>query len=130
MPVASEIAGNVDACIRNSSQCLVGVYYFAGWWEPLPNKYAPHGKDWRKDYPGRVPVLGQYNDQPTMDKEIVAAAQFGVDFFQILWYPIDDARNRISLICQPAGIRARGKILAHHLSCPRVGNGGPPWNRF
>ena len=94
--VEDTAAGNVDACNRDSSQCLVGVYYFAGWWEPLPNKYAPHGRDWRKDYPGRVPVLGQYNDQPTMDKEIVAAAQFGVDFFQILWYPVDDAKSRMA----------------------------------
>ncbi len=78
------------------SQCLVGAYYFAGWWEPHPNKYAPHGTDWRKDYPGRVPTLGQYNDQPTMDKEIVAAAEFGVDFFQILWYPVDDAKSRMA----------------------------------
>lgn len=83
-----------EARHEDSSRCLVGAYYFAGWWEPLPNKYAPHGKDWREDYPERVPVLGQYNDQPTMDKEIVAAAEFGVDFFQILWYPVDDAKSR------------------------------------
>jgi hypothetical protein len=31
--------------------------------------------------------LGQYNDQETMDREIITAAQYGVDFFQILWYP-------------------------------------------
>lgn len=41
-------------------------------------------------------MLGQYNDQPTIDKEIVAAAEFRVDFFQILWYSVDDARNRIT----------------------------------
>lgn len=79
---------------RRSSRCLVGAYYFAGWWEPLPNKYAPHGEDWRDDFPGRVPLLGQYNDQPTMDKEIAAATEYGVDFFQILWYPVDDAQRR------------------------------------
>jgi hypothetical protein len=76
------------------SRCLVGVHYFAGWWKPLPNKYIHRGTDWRQDYPGRVPLLGLYNDQPTMDKEIVTAARFGVDFFQILWYPVDDMRRR------------------------------------
>ncbi len=70
---------------------LVGVEYFAGWWEELPNKW--HGKgwspaeaDWRQQYPGRVPVLGCYNDQATMDREIAAAAEHGVDFFSLLWY--------------------------------------------
>jgi len=87
-------AGNGETAEPDQSRCLVGVYYFAGWWKPLPNKYTPHGRDWRKDYPGRVPLLGQYNDQPTMDKEIVAAAKHGVDFFQILWYPVEDARSR------------------------------------
>ena len=66
---------------------LVGIYYFAGWWRDAPNKWAPHGPDWRADYPERIPVLGQYNDQKTMDREIEAASVHGVDFFQILWYP-------------------------------------------
>ena len=88
---ADDIAAGSGGMGRpDSSRCLVGIYYFAGWWEPLPNKYTPDGKDWRKDYVGRVPLLGQYNDQPTMDKEIVAAAESGVDFFQILWYPVDE----------------------------------------
>lgn len=92
---AEDPAVNAEvANTRDLSRCLVGVHYFAGWWEPLPNKYTPHGTDWRKNFPGRVPLLGQYNDQPTMDKEIVTAAQFGVDFFQILWYPIEDAKAR------------------------------------
>jgi Neutral/alkaline non-lysosomal ceramidase, N-terminal/Glycosyltransferase WbsX len=66
---------------------LVGVYYFCGWWRDLPNKWVVEGKDWRNDWPGRVPLLGQYNEQPTMDREIAAAADHGVDFFQFLWYP-------------------------------------------
>ena len=66
---------------------LVGVYYFAGWWQKPPNKWTTDGHDWRPDYPGRIPVLGQYNDQWTMDQEIIAASSHGVDFFQILWYP-------------------------------------------
>ena len=70
---------------------LVGINYFAGWWEDLPNKWHGHGwtaqePDWRKRFPERVPLLGCYNDQPTMDREIVAAAEHGVDFFSILWY--------------------------------------------
>lgn len=67
---------------------LVGVDYFCGWWREQPNKYAPHGIDWRTQYPGRVPLLGEYNEQATMDAEIKAAAEHGVDFFQILWYPL------------------------------------------
>jgi len=65
---------------------LIGVNYFAGWWKPLPNKWVVGGKDWREHYPGRVPLLGQYNEQETMDREIIAAAEHGVDFFLILWY--------------------------------------------
>lgn len=73
---------------------LTGVNYFAGWWEPLPNKWRRHGSsqsseygdDWRPDFPERVPLLGCFNTQETMDKEILAAAEYGVDFFPILWY--------------------------------------------
>ena len=77
---------------------LVGASYFAGWWEPLPNKWHRHassrstqqGDDWRSDFPERVPLLGCYNNQETMDKEIQAAADHGVDFFPILWYYMKD----------------------------------------
>lgn len=65
---------------------LIGVDYFAGWWKPLPNKWVVGGQDWREKYPGRIPLLGQYNEQETMDREIIAAAEHGVDFFLILWY--------------------------------------------
>ncbi|MDO8588207.1 MAG: glycoside hydrolase family 99-like domain-containing protein [Armatimonadota bacterium] len=70
-------------------EVLVGVYYFAGWWKEQPNNYNVNGRDWRKDYPQRASLLGQYNDQETMDREIEAAAAHGVDFFQILWYHQD-----------------------------------------
>jgi len=73
----------------NPDRPLVGVSYFAGWWPESPNKWES-GKpraDWRPRYPGRVPLLGEYNSQQVMDKEIVAAAGHGVDFFAILWYP-------------------------------------------
>jgi hypothetical protein len=66
---------------------LVGVNYFPGWWRPLPNKWQDRREeDWRVRFPERVPVLGEYNDQATMDREIKAAADAGVDFFSILWY--------------------------------------------
>jgi hypothetical protein len=76
-----------SAMSSQDDEYLVGVYYFAGWWRESPNKWAPHGPDWRADYPERVPILGQYNEQRTMDREIIAASSHGVDFFQILWYP-------------------------------------------
>lgn len=68
---------------------LVGVSYFAGWWPPPRSKWqTPRtGVDWREKFPERVPLLGEYNSQETMDQEIVAAASHGVDFFAILWYP-------------------------------------------
>ncbi|MEQ8849571.1 glycoside hydrolase family 99-like domain-containing protein [Botrimarina sp.] len=72
---------------------LVGVTYFAGWWEPTPNKWhsniSGEYRDWREGFPERKPLLGEYNTQPTMDAEIAAAAEHGVDFFNILWYPQD-----------------------------------------
>ena len=77
-------SGRANAAPRDY---LVGVYYFAGWWQQTPNKWMTAGRDWRPDFPGRIPVLGEYNDQETMDREIAAAARHGVDFFQILWYP-------------------------------------------
>ena len=82
-------AGLAQIAFAATSQdhCLVGVYYFAGWWEKSPNKWETGGRDWRLDYPERIPVLGQYNNQETMDREIIAASNHGVDFFQILWYP-------------------------------------------
>lgn len=66
---------------------LVLAEYFGGWWEQKPNKWNTAGRDWRLDYPERVPLLGQYNSQETMDAEIEAASSYGVDGFNILWYP-------------------------------------------
>jgi len=81
----SVVAGEQGAALPKDY--LVGIYYFAGWWQKSPNKWESGGQDWRPDYPERVPLLGEYNDQPTMDREITAASCHGVDFFQILWYP-------------------------------------------
>lgn len=66
---------------------LVGVYYFAGWWREQPHKWTTNGRDWRTEYPDRVPLLGDYVERSTMEREIEAAASHRVDFFQILWYP-------------------------------------------
>ena len=65
---------------------LVGIYYFSGWWRSCPNKYNLYGEDWRTNYPERIALLGEYNEQATMNREIAAAASHGVDFFHILWY--------------------------------------------
>ena len=66
---------------------LVGVYYFSGWSRQPPDRWVIEGQDWRNDWPARVPLLGEYNEQETMDREIAAAADHAVHFFQILWYP-------------------------------------------
>ncbi len=81
-----EVRGHTD-------DILVGISYFAGWWEPLPNKWTILGQDWRVRYPARVPLLGEYKNQATMDREIAAAADHGVDFFIILWYPLTAAHE-------------------------------------
>jgi hypothetical protein len=60
--------------------------YFSGWWEQSPETWERQNKDWRPLYPERVPLLGAYSSQETMDKEIAAASEYGVDFFSILWY--------------------------------------------
>ena len=78
-----------DDRVRDSKEYLVGVYYFAGWWKEFPTKYHIGGGDWRPAYPERRALLGEFNDQATMDKEITAATSHGVDFFQILWYYVD-----------------------------------------
>jgi hypothetical protein len=80
------VVGNERVAAAHS-EYLVGIYYFAGWWEKAPNKWTTAGHDWRPAFPGRIPTLGEYNDQETMDREIAAASSHGVDFFQILWYP-------------------------------------------
>lgn len=66
---------------------LIGVNYFAGWREELPNMWHDKEGDWRERYPSRVPLLGSYITQDTVDREVVVAANHGIDFFQHLWYP-------------------------------------------
>lgn len=74
---------------RASDRPLVGINYFAGWWTGPGDKWKEPWNtsvDWRPLYPERVPALGEYNAQGTMDQEIDAASSHGVDYFQILWY--------------------------------------------
>jgi len=95
---------------------LVIVNYFAGWWEPMPNKWhVPGDHDWRADYPDRVPLLGECNTQETMDHEIVAAADHGVDAFIILWYynQPDDERE--------ANARFLNRGLTNFIDSPEAG---------
>lgn len=76
--------------LAGKKEYLVGVNYFGGWWRKQPGcKYVIEGNDWRYDFPERIPVLGCFNDQETMDAEIVAASEHGVDFFLMLWYEGD-----------------------------------------
>lgn len=85
--LAQLVSAAQDQRVAPQSDYLVGIYYFAGWWHQLPNKWVTDGRDWRPDYPERLPTLGEYNDQATMDREIIAASGHRVDFFQMLWYP-------------------------------------------
>jgi hypothetical protein len=84
---------------------LVGVYYFSGWSRQPPDRWLTEARDWRKDWAGRVPLLGEYNEQPTMDREIAAAADHGVHFFQILWYPAGRSAKEWSSDPLNAGLR-------------------------
>ncbi len=77
-----------------NSEYLVGVDYFSGWWREQPNKYFATGVDWRTNFPERRALLGEFNEQETMDREISAAAANGVGFFQILWYYQGNPQNR------------------------------------
>ena len=65
---------------------LVGINYFAGWWRGAHSGWLGPGYDWRLEYPERIPALGCFSDLPTMEAEIDAASEHGVDFFQMLWY--------------------------------------------
>ena len=79
----------MHAASARLSRPLVGINYFAGWWHGEGDKWLDPrntSRDWRPQYPEGIPLLGEYNSQATMDAEIVAAADAGVDFFQILWY--------------------------------------------
>lgn len=91
MGVHSERAGDEDGSSSarvSNDEYLIAPNYFAGWWRKTPNLYVrEEATDWRRNYPGRIPLLGMYNDQSTMDAEIYAASAYGIDAFEMLWYP-------------------------------------------
>ena len=77
---------------QEEKKIWVGCEYFNGWWEQSPSKWEHQfnaegqGRDWRAQYPERIPLLGEFNSQETMDKEIKIGAEHGIDFFSILYY--------------------------------------------
>lgn len=95
----------------------VGVNYFSGWWRDLPNKWQDSrnpGRDWREDYVNRIPLNGCYDDQETMDRDIRTAARYGVDFFQMLYYPVDSAATECDALHQ----KHLNRGIAHFLASP------------
>ena len=85
------LAPLLTAAAAAHKSTLVGSNYFSGWWQGPGNKWidAPlHNTSWLAQYPERLPLLGKFNNQSTMDREIVAASSHGIDFFQMLWYNI------------------------------------------
>lgn len=107
----------VSLAAENAERVLIGVNYFAGWWESVPNKWHDpiDGTDWRGRYPGRVPLLGEFNTQATMNREIEAAADHGIDFFSILWYPIPPGTE------YEKNVRYVNAGLEHFLASPQGG---------
>lgn len=69
-----------------SKEYLVFANYFNGWWRGDSTKWAWGGRDWRLEYPGRIPLAGCYNGADTMRAEIDCASGGGVDCFVMLWY--------------------------------------------
>lgn len=88
---------------------LIGINYFNGWNRNDPNRWQRNGRDWRLDYPERIPVTGCYNDVETMYADIEAASEKGVDFFQMLWYVQNPEREKNS--------RRLNDCFNHYFSC-------------
>ena len=78
------------------SDYLIGINYFNGWERNAPNRWQRDGRDWRLDFPERIPITGCYNDPETMYADIEAASEKGVDFFQMLWYVQKPEREKNS----------------------------------
>ena len=91
---------------------LTGVNYFAGWWKPLPNKWHrhdssqafDHGEDWRPDFPNRIPLLGEFNCQETMDLEMEAAMQRLEERLDVAAPPALGS-TAAEVGCPPSGVR-------------------------
>lgn len=79
-----------DTAIGRESEYMVGVYYFTGFTsdkESQEVQYFKRGYDWRIEFPEREPIVGWYSDsQEAMDTEIEMASNYGIKFFNFLWY--------------------------------------------
>lgn len=71
---------------------LVVVHYFAGWYPGpwshwlYPTEPLAQRKSWVPDFPGRIPLGGNYTtDLSTVEADLIAADQYGVDAFEVLW---------------------------------------------
>ncbi len=71
---------------------LVGVHYFAGWYPGpwshwlYPTEPLLKRKSWVPDYPGRIPLGGNYTtNQSTVEADLADADRYGIDFFEVLW---------------------------------------------
>lgn len=106
----SSQAVSADESIQHK-EFLVGVYYYAGWWPRQPNNYVVNDRDWRTGFPERVPTLGEYNAQRTMDYEIPEAVHFGVDFFQFLTYPETRAPTTAPTTDDPRQLNAGRRLF-------------------
>ena len=83
--VVKELFG---AASKLPPRTLVGVHYFAGWY-PGPYShwlYFSNRTSWTPNYPGRVPLTGNYTTNlSTVNADLIAADSHGVDFFEVLW---------------------------------------------
>ncbi len=98
------------AAAFNEEMYLKGINYFNGWGRYGAVKWQTAGKDWRKDYYGRIPLWGCFNGKDTMEKEIEVASSYGVDFFKMLWYPTEPPREK--------GVEYLNGCFKDFLSCP------------
>lgn len=71
---------------------LVGVHYFAGWYPGpwshwlYPTEPLLQRKSWVPDFPGRIPLGGNYTtNKSTVEGDLIDADRYGVDFFEVLW---------------------------------------------
>lgn len=104
---------------------LIGANYYCGWYRNQPNRWQTDGVDWRLQYPERIPLLGCYNDPPTFEAEIDAAADYGLDFFALLWYsdeqevfPFTEQTNRCFSMFLKAPNKHRLKFFTEYCNHP------------
>lgn len=96
---------------------IVGVNYFSGWWREGSSKWKDArcpSLDWRERYINRISLNGCYDDQATMDSDILTAEKYGIDFFQMLWYPLDSTSTR----CDEFHMRHLNAGIEHFCASP------------